>query len=331
MEAAGGEAEVKRARSAEPEWIDPMLATLTHTVFSREGWIFEPKFDGERCLAFRDGRKLRMYSRNIRPLNETYPEIAEALAAQRQDSFIVDGEVVTFDERGVSSFARLQQRMQIHDARAALSTGVPVWYYVFDLLYFEGENLMPVPLRRRKERLAGALEFRDPLRLTTYRETEGERYFEEACRQRWEGLIAKNLESAYEAGRRSREWLKFKCVNRQEFVIGGYTEPRGHRVGFGALLAGYYDHGKLRYAGKVGTGFDDAVLAGLHRRMAALEISSPPFAATADLPRRDVHWVKPELVAEIGFTEWTGDGKLRHPRFLGLREDKAPEQVTREA
>jgi len=197
-------------------------------------------------------------------------------------------------------------------------------------LYLDGYDTMAVPLGRRKDLLSRALEFRDPVRFTTHRETEGERYFREACRQRWEGLIAKRLESPYEAGRRSRDWLKFKCVNEQEFVIGGYTEPRGHRVGFGALLVGYYENGKLRYAGKVGTGFDEALLEQLYRRLAALEISKPPFAAGEDLPRRDVHWVKPELVAQIGFTEWTGDGKLRHPRFMGLRDDKRPEEVTRE-
>lgn len=347
MEAAGGKAKVKRARSllsdlpedvsrlakkrAQPEWIEPMLATLVHEVFSREGWIFEPKFDGERCLAFRQGRQVRMFSRNIKALNDTYPEIAQALAAEHADSFIVDGEVVTFDERGVTSFSRLQQRMQIHDARAALATGVPVWYYVYDLLYVDGYDLMTVPLRYRKDLLSRALEFRDPVRFTTHRATDGERYFAEACRQHWEGLIAKRLESVYEAGRRSREWLKFKCINQQEFAIGGYTGPRGHRIGFGALLVGYYEGGKLKYAGKVGTGFDDPLLKQLHARLARVEIAKPPFAADKDLPRRDVHWVKPELVAEIGFTEWTGDGKLRHPRFLGLRDDKAPEEVTREA
>jgi bifunctional non-homologous end joining protein LigD len=321
---------VKRARTAQPEWIEPMLATLTHQAFSREGWIFEPKFDGERCLAFRNGRRLRMFSRNSKPLNETYPEIAEALAAQPAGSFIVDGEVVAFDERGISSFSRLQRRMQIHDPRAALGAGVPVRYYVFDLLYLDGEDLTAVPLRARKELLSRALEFRDPVRYTTHRDTDGERYFEEACRQGWEGLIAKRLDSLYEAGRRSREWLKFKCVNRQEFVIGGYTDPRGSRAGFGALLVGYYERGELKYAGKVGTGFDDAALKRLHRRMAALEIAKPPFASGAGLPRRGAHWVTPELVAEIGFTEWTGDGKLRHPRFLGLRDDKAAEEVLRE-
>jgi bifunctional non-homologous end joining protein LigD len=321
---------VKRARSPQPEWITPMRATLAHQVFSHEGWIFEPKFDGERCLAFREGRRLRMLSRNMKPLNETYPEIAEALAAERAESFIVDGEVVAFDERGISSFSRLQRRIQIRDARAALGAGVPVCYYVFDLLYLHGEDLTGLPLRRRKEFLARALEFRDPVRLVTYRETEGERYFEEACRNGWEGLIAKRFDSVYEAGRRSREWLKLKCVNQREFVIGGYTDPHGGRLGFGALLVGYYEGGRLKYAGKVGTGFDDAALKQLHRRMAGFETAARPFDSSEGLPGRGVHWVQPRLVAEIGFTEWTRDGKLRHPRFIGLRDDKAPGEVTRD-
>jgi ATP-dependent DNA ligase len=166
------------------------------------------------------------------------------------------------------------------------------------------------------------------LRLTEHRETEGEAYYREACEQHWEGIIAKNGDSAY-ASERSRQWLKFKCVNEQEFVIAGYTDPQGERIGFGALLAGYYERGKLKYAGKVGTGYDTGTLRRLGRQLASLQTGSKPFEADI-LPSSGVHWVKPKLVAQIGFTEWTGDGKLRHPRFLGLRDDKKPEEVTRE-
>lgn len=176
--------------------------------------------------------------------------------------------------------------------------------------------------------LKAALDFKEPLCFTEHRETEGEAFYREASEHRWEGVIAKDGNSVY-VSERSRQWLKFKCVNEQEFVIGGYTDPRGQRVGFGALLVGYYERGKLKYAGKVGTGYDTATLRRLRKQLASLETGSKPFE-DAGLPRSAVHWVKPKLAAQIGFTEWTGDGKLRHPRFLGLRDDKLAEEVIRE-
>ncbi len=304
-----------------------MLATLTHQHFSREGWIFEPKFDGERCLASRQGSRVHLYSRNRKLLDGTYPELLPPLRNQPVESFVVDGEVVTFDGE-VTSFRRLQRRMQIRDARQALATNIPVWYYLFDLLYLNGKDLRREPLIARKQLLEKSIRFADPLRFTAHRETEGKAYYLEACKKGWEGLIAKRAASEYAAGR-SRDWLKFKCANQQEFVIGGYTDPRGGREEFGALLVGYYDHGALRYAGKVGTGYTDETLRRLGKRLAEIETPSSPFAEPV-LRRRGVHWVKPKLVAEVGFTEWTGDGKLRHPRFLGLRADKAAEEVVRE-
>jgi DNA ligase D-like protein (predicted ligase) len=314
-------------KRAQPAWVAPMLATLTDKRFSREGWLFEPKWDGERCLAFRHGRSLRLLSRNRKRLNERYPEIAAALARQEADSFIADGEIVTFVD-GVTSFARLQQRMQVAHPPADLLRAVPVWFCLFDLLYLGQYDTRQVPLRYRKKLLRGALDFKAPLRFTQHRETEGEAYYREACRRRWEGVIAKNQESVY-VSRRSREWLKFKCRQEQEFVIGGYTDPQGKRVGFGALLVGFYRRGKLVYAGKVGTGFDRAALQRLRRELAKLETKTSPFDVDG-LPRKGVHWVKPKLVAQIAFSEWTAYDKLRHPRFLGLRKDKRPAEVVRE-
>jgi bifunctional non-homologous end joining protein LigD len=184
------------------------------------------------------------------------------------------------------------------------------------------------PLSARKSLLRDAVKLEDPLRLTTYRRGDGRAFLKEACAKGWEGLIAKRLESTYKSSR-SRDWLKLKCVAEQELVIGGFTAPRGSRVEFGALLVGYYDAGELRYAGKVGTGFDRATLHELARLMRPLVRDEPPFAG--ELPReRGITWVAPELVAEIGFTEWTGDGRLRHPRFLGLRDDKDAREVVRE-
>jgi len=312
---------------AEPRWIEPMLATLTHEPFSREGWLFEPKFDGERCLAVCSAGRVHLYSRNRKPLDGAYPELIEPLARQPAGSFVADGEIVAF-EGELTSFSRLQQRMQIRIPRQALASQIPVFYYLFDLLYLDEEDLRNKPLAARKRLLETKFRFADPLRFTTHRETAGEAYYAEACKKGWEGLIAKRADSPYVSGR-SRDWLKFKCVNQQEFVIGGYTDPQGARAEFGALLVGYYENGKLRYAGKVGTGFTDETLRGLGRRLAALRTEAPPFSEPV-LPHRGLHWVKPELVAEVGFTEWTGGGKLRHPRFLGLRTDKAAKEVVRE-
>jgi DNA ligase D-like protein (predicted ligase) len=203
-----------------------------------------------------------------------------------------------------------------------------VWLYLFDLLYLDRYDTRLIPLRYRKEVLRNSFDFRHSLQFTEHREREGEAFYRVACERGWEGVIAKNGDSVY-VSRRTRDWLKFKCAHEQEFVIGGYTDPQGKRIGFGALLVGYYQRGKLMYAGKVGTGFDEATLLRLSRHLAQLGTATCPFAADG-LPPRGVHWVKPKLIAQIRFTEWTTEGKLRHPRFLGLREDKRPEHVVRE-
>jgi bifunctional non-homologous end joining protein LigD len=321
-------AKARLRRRSQPDWLAPMLATLTDERFSRQGWLFEPKWDGERCLAFRRGRELNLFSRNRILLNARYPEIRGAFLQQETECFIADGEIVTF-KNGVSSFAQLQERMQVEHPSADLLRRVPVWLYLFDLLYLDRYDTRQVPLRYRKELLRNAFAFRDSLRFTEHREVEGEAYYRQACRRGWEGVIAKNGDSIYVSGR-TRDWLKFKCAKQQEFVIGGYTDPRGNRIGFGALLLGYYRGRKLVYAGKVGTGFDRDFLRRLGKKLAELEAPTSPFEGE-DLPRVGVHWVKPRLVAQIAFAEWTREGKLRHPRFLGLRDDKKPEEVERES
>jgi bifunctional non-homologous end joining protein LigD len=246
---------------------------------------------------------------------------------QRIDSFIADGEIVALKD-GITSFAKLQERMKVARPSEDLLRSVPVRLYLFDLLYLDHYDIRQVPLQYRKEILGGTFEFRDSLQFTEHRERDGEAYFRRACRGGWEGVIAKNGDSTY-ISRRTRDWLKFKCRHEQEFVIGGYTDPRGSRIGFGALLLGFYRRRRLIYAGKVGTGFNNDLLRHLGKKLAQLQIPSPSFADDK-LPRRGVHWVKPRLVAQIGFTEWTVDGKLRHPRFLGLRDDKRPEEIVRE-
>src|ERR1700730_7764774 len=212
-------------KRVQPKWLAPMLATLTDERFSRPGWLFEPKWDGERCLAFRRGRELSLFSRNRIRLNEKYPEITEELRRQQVNSFIVDGEIVTF-KNGITSFAKLQERMQVEHPSPDLLRRVPVWLYLFDLLYLDRFDTRQIPLRYRKEVLRNTFDYQDPLRFTEHREREGEAYFREACRKRWEGVIAKNGAGKY-VSRRTREWLKFKCSQQQEFVIGGYTEPGG--------------------------------------------------------------------------------------------------------
>ncbi|WP_113965043.1 non-homologous end-joining DNA ligase [Mycobacterium shimoidei] len=310
-----------------PDWRPPMLATLTDRRFSDPHWIFERKFDGERCLAFRDGKRVRLFSRNHQPLNGTYPELVDALAAQPVSRFVVDGEVVAFRGRR-TSFARLQGRLGITDPKQARATGIPVFYYIFDLLHLDGKCTTELPLLQRKKLLRKSFQFTVPLRYTPHRLEHGEEAYRAACARGDEGVIAKRVDAPY-TGRRSPNWLKFKCVRDQEFVIGGYTAPKGSRMELGALLVGYYDGRDLVYAGKVGTGFDEATLRSLHNRLSAIEQDKPPF--TRGLVREaGTRWVRPEMVAQVGFSEWTRDGKLRHPRYSGLRTDKDPKDVVRE-
>lgn len=327
LKSLADEVQEKLREVERPDWLNPMLATLTDRRFSDENWIFERKLDGERCLAFRKGNQMHLMSRNQQDLNVQYPELVEALKQQSVDDFIIDGEIVAF-EGDVTSFARLQDRMHVDDPEEARQSDVAVYYYLFDLLYLDGYDTTEVGLRHRKSLLKRALSFDDPLRFVIHRNEEGEAFFEEACRKGWEGIIAKQGDSSYVHGR-SKKWLKFKCVNRQEFVIGGYTEPQGERIGFGALLLGYYEGDDLVYAGKVGTGFDDETLRRLSKRLSSLERATPAFAED-DLPTDEVHWVEPNFVAQIGFEEWTDYGRLRQPRFQGLRQDKDAQDVVKE-
>jgi bifunctional non-homologous end joining protein LigD len=309
-------------------WVEPELATLTKERFFDPAWMYERKFDGERCLAYRDRGGVALMTRNRQQVNSTYPELAAALAAQQATDFVVDGEVVAFDG-DTTSFSRLQQRLGVKNPPEHLIAAVPVVYYLFDVLRADGSDVTSLPLRERKQVLRGLLSFGGPLRFTTHRVAGAQAYWDQACGRGWEGLVVKRADSPYRSGR-SRDWLKFKCENSQEFVIGGFTDPRGSREAFGALLIGYYDAaGRLVYAGKVGTGFDSSTLATLLPAMSGLEQPQPPFERGA-LPRAGVHWIRPELVGEVGFSEWTSAGQLRHPRYLGLRRDKQARAVVRE-
>jgi bifunctional non-homologous end joining protein LigD len=281
-----------------PDWLEPMAATLTEERFSGGDWLFERKFDGIRLLAYKRGAEVCLYSRNRLPQN--LPALASAIAHLPIDDAILDGEM-TWDGRS--------------------------GYHIFDILWLNGRAVTALPLEERRA-LLGALPLESPLRRVEL--VEDEEPWERARREGWEGVIAKRRGSPYEH-RRSRHWLKMKCESSQEFVVGGFTDPQGARVGFGALLVGYYEDSDFVFAGKIGTGFDTKLLLELRRRFDAIEIAQSPFTKAKGLPRLRIHWVRPEIVVQVAFIEWTVHGKLRHPRLIGVRIDKDAQSVTRDA
>ncbi len=306
----------------------PMLAVLSDRRTFDHAMLFERKLDGVRVVATRrDGGRPRLLSRTGRSLDRTYPEVVDALAVQECPDFCVDGEI-TAVRGGRSDFGLLQQRMQLTRAEDVRASRVAVRYYLFDLVRLDGRSTAALPARTRKSLLRDAFAYRLPLRFTPHRVgRDGRDLLADACGRGWEGLIAKRADGPY-LHRRSTDWLKLKCAAGQEMVVGGFTEPAGERVGFGALLVGHYEGGRLRYAGKVGTGYGTDTLRRLRARLDRLEQDHSPFAD--DVRERAVHWVRPELVVHIDFTEWTGAGRLRHPRYKGLRDDKRPTDVIRE-
>jgi len=304
-----------------------MLATLTDRRDFGEDWLLERKLDGERCVARKDDVEVRLESRTGKDLTGTYPEVRTAVAAQAGRRILLDGEVVAYDGEQ-TSFGRLQQRLGVAKPSPRLVGSYPVVYCVFDLLELDGEDLTAQSLLQRRARLTDAIRSSNALQLTEALRGDSRRRFAEACRSGWEGLIAKRADAPYTSGR-SKDWLKLKCAWEQEFVIGGFTEPAGSRTDFGALLVGYHEDGELRYAGKVGTGYGAATLRDLGARLRALETPHSPFVDARPIPR-GTHWARPELVGQIGFAEWTADGRLRQARFLGLRDDKGADEVVRE-
>jgi len=321
----------KRKKLAEPSFIDPMLATLTDKYFSSKDWIYEHKFDGERCLAFKKHGKVTIKSRNKRVINDEYPELVIALTQQPAHDFVIDGEIIAVEKKGgLSDFQLLQGRinLRIDKKIAQQEKNVPIYYQIFDIMYADGYDIRELPLLARKKILKNTLNFKGVLKYSDHRSTEGLKFFKEACKLHWEGLIAKRAKSTYQ-GIRSRDWLKFKCVMEQELVIIGYTEPKGSRTDFGALLVGYYKGKKLMYAGKVGTGFNQEVLKMLGARLRKLKTSTS-HVSNYTLSTKDVHWVKPKLVAEFKFAEWTRGGRLRVGRYKGMRDDKKAHDVVKE-
>jgi bifunctional non-homologous end joining protein LigD len=303
-----------------------MLATLEEKPFDGEDWLFEIKYDGVRVIARRKGEAVEMLGRNGNDITARYPEIAKALASLPCDDFVLDGEVIAPDDSGQPSFQRLQARMLLTKPRdvAAAMAETPVNAVFFDALAIQGLDLRRVPLIERKQGLKQILPPLGTVRFGDHVAEHGTRFFEACSEMRLEGIVAKRAQSFY-TGARGRDWVKIKCQRRQEFVVGGWTDPQGARGGFGSLDVGLYRDGKLVYVTRVGGGFDEELLDSIKSRLDALARTTSPFEERS--PKgRDHHWVEPRLVCEVRFTEWTRDGGLRHPIFVGLREDKAPEE-----
>ena len=289
-----------------PSWLEPMAATLTAERFIDPAWTFERKLDGIRLLAYKDGTDVRLWSRNRLSLTGGYPGVARAIGELPLKSAILDGEATgAWGRQGTAD------------------------YHVFDVLWLNGRDVTSLPLDARRE-LLGTIPFQLPIaRVVPLDSLDDHAPWERACREGWEGVIAKRRDSPYEH-RRSKHWLKMKCEASQELVIGGFTEPRGERVGLGALLLGYFEKDDFVFAGKVGTGFNNALLISLRTRLDRIGLPRSPFTKSTGLPRLGAHWVRPEVVVQVAFTEWTVHGKLRHPRLLGLRADKSAREVIRE-
>jgi len=294
--------------------IRPMLATLSTEVPTGSTWVFEEKYDGIRALAYRADGRVRLWSRNELDLTAGFPDVAKAVAKLAGDDLVLDGELVIFDAKGVSRFQLLQRR----------GSGGRAAYAVFDLLERDGRSLLRRPLADRRATLEEVLTEGEELRLSRRIGNDGAVAYAMAAKKGWEGIIAKDETSIYEPGVRSRAWLKVKVRKESEFVVGGYSAPAGARQHLGALLVGLYDGDHLRYVGKVGSGYTGESLADLAKRLTPLRTATSPFS---DAPRsKDATWVRPRLVAQLAFAEWTADDKLRQPVFLGLRRDKAPRE-----
>jgi len=295
-----------------PFRVAPMLATLVRKSFHKPGWIYEEKYDGYRILAYKEGDRVTLLSRNGNDRTATYASVARAVQKLRPRTLLLDGEVVAFDKKLISRFQLLQEG------------SAPTAYAVFDCLYREGRDLRHDPLETRRPVAESAIGKADILMISHRLADNGLEAFKTAKKKGYEGVVAKDLSSPYIEGRSSK-WLKVKVHQEEEMVIGGFTEPEGSRTYFGALLLGAYENGNLRYIGKVGTGFNENTLAALYQKFKPLVQSKPPFV---DPPReKGVTYLKPKLVAQISFQEWTADRKLRQPVFLGLRDDKRPEEV----
>ncbi len=307
-------------KQAQPKHLDPMLATLVEAPFDDPEWLYEIKWDGYRILAHLDGGQVKLLSRNAKDYTSVFGPVADELATLKTEA-ILDGEMVVVDKAGRSDFGSLQAYQKT--GQGALR------YYVFDIPFAQGHDLRQLPLEQRKQVVAGTIAGLKLIQLSDHIEGRGQDFFAAADKQNLEGIMAKAKASTYQAGKRSRDWLKIKTHRRQEVVIGGYTEPKGSRQKIGAIVAGVYDKSQLVYVGHVGGGFNDKELIDIHKRLEKIEQPESPFNSLFK-SNAPVHWVKPKLLAEVAFAEWTSDGHLRQPRFIGMRDDKDPKTVRRE-
>jgi bifunctional non-homologous end joining protein LigD len=314
-----------------PEFVEPMMARLQSHLPEEKGWEFEVKLDGIRAIGIKNGKSVRLFSRRPRELTQDFPEIVNALAKLSPKQFVVDGEIVAFDDKGRTSFQILQNRGQ---------EAIETHFILFDLIQLNGASVIAMPLAERRAQLQKLLtKAREPLRFSESLDAPPKKIWTEIKRLGLEGIIAKRVDSKYESGRRSGAWVKIKAQNEQEFVIGGYTPPQGSRKHFGSILVGYYENGKLMFASGVGTGFTHRTLETLFKQFQKMRAPKCPFAnlpwrksrggfSMADMRRAT--WLEPKLVCQVKFFEWTRDGNLRQPVFLGLREDKKAKEVVRE-
>jgi bifunctional non-homologous end joining protein LigD len=306
-----------------------MLPVLVQDLPPGSGWLFELKWDGVRVLALRREGRVELWSRNQLPVGRRYPEIVAALAALPGGDLALDGEVVALDDAGRPSFERLQSRMHRSRGVPRAAAEAPVTAYLYDCLAIFGRDVRGLGLRERKTLLRALLGASDALRFADHVEDDGPRFLSAVAVAGLEGVVAKRVDAPYRGGRH-HDWRKIKCARRQEFVIGGWTDPQGTRTHLGAIHVGFYENGDLIYAGRAGSGLDDATLAELHVRLDALAIATCPFIRGPAPQGREHHWVRPALVCEVRFTEWTTEGLLRHPVYLGLRPDRLPTEVRRE-
>ena len=316
-----------------PAPLKPMQARLTERSFSHPGWIFEPKLDGYRAIAYVRGGSVVLKSRTGRDITDQFPEVVGDLQTQLYDDLVIDGEIVAIGEDGLPDFEVMQRHANpiARQHLERLETAPPIIYYAFDLLHLDGMSLQRLPLHARKEALLRSLVPGDSLQAIDHVEARGDALFDAVHRMGLEGVVAKDRNSTYEPGVRSRHWLKAKHTQSQEFVVGGYTEGQGERAStFGALILGHQTNDGLTYCGAVGSGFDRAMLEGLAEELRALDTAEPPFANAEAVDEQSPRWVRPEMVATVRFDRWTGDGKLRAPVFVGLRPEIDPAAVTRE-
>jgi bifunctional non-homologous end joining protein LigD len=311
-----------------PRKVDVMKATLVDEPFSRDGWIFENKWDGERAIVIIDKGKLKIFSRNDKEITRSYPELHDLPEHVHAERSILDGEIVILSKSGKAEFALLQPRFGLtNKIKLAAQTKVGrAIYEVFDILYLDGYSLAEVPLIERKRLLKSILHSGKSVKFTKHVVREGKPFFAGVKKAHGEGMVAKDMQSSY-VPRRSTSWLKVKTTMRQEVVIAGYTVPRGSREHFGALQLGLYDHGKFLSIGQVGTGFSRATLKDMFHQMQSLKTKTYPYDADPET-NEEIQWIKPKLVCEVKFSEWTKDRKLRHPSFEGLRNDKSPKECT---